>query len=235
MRYRKSSRLFISIILCVSLASPNNARADFWGGDVVVLTQILAKTVEELIQLKEILGVGQDTIGFLRDINEGIREAMGIMRTLNSTIRPGVLGDIQNPDQFLRVVENLYGEIPQTSEAKMQQLNDQSVAEGMTLHNQAFEYANQIDPEAERIKDYARGVSPAGAGRLTAQSLGVLIHVTNQVLRTNAAMVKIMSEMLALQNRKENLNSAQFRLQYEGISSGLNSSKSFKELSNLKN
>ena len=235
MRYRKSSRLFISIILCVSLASPNNARADFWGGDVVVLTQILAKTVEELIQLKEILGVGQDTIGFLRDINEGIREAMGIMRTLNSTIRPGVLGDIQNPDQFLRVVENLYGEIPQTSEAKMQQLNDQSVAEGMTLHNQAFEYANQIDPEAERIKDYARGVSPAGAGRLTAQSLGVLIHVTNQVLRTNAAMVKIMSEMLALQNRKEKLNSAQFRLQYEGISSGLNSSKSFKELSNLKN
>ena len=103
-------------------------------------------------------------------------------------------------------------------EARMQQTTDQSVAEAIHLHNEAFRYAATVDPEAERIKDYARFVSPAGAQRLTAQSLGVLIHIMNQVLRTNAAMLKLQSEQLALGNRREKLNSEHFKMEYEGIS-----------------
>lgn len=77
-----------------------------------------------------------------------------------------------------------------------------------------------MDPEAERIKEYSRGVSPAGAGRLTAQSLGVLINVANQILRTNAAILKVLGENLALQNRREKVNSEQFKMEYEGLSQG---------------
>jgi len=217
-------------MLCFSLMFPTRpVRADFWGGDVIVLSQILMQTIQQLAQLRQIFSNGRDTLGLLRDINEGIREAMGLMRTMNTTIQPGVLSQLQSADQVLRAVQDFYGRIPKTPEGKMQQLNDQSVAEAITLHNQAFKYAEMIDPEAERIKDYSRGVSPAGAGRLTAQSLGVLIHVTNQILRTNAAMLKIMSEHFALQNKKEKLNSEQFMMQYEGISSAIRSAPSLKE------
>lgn len=215
------------------MAMPTPVRADFWGGDIPLLIQIVANTLQQLAQLRQILGNGRDTLGLMRDINEGIREAMGIMRTLNTTIHPGVFSDLKNPEAVLRAIQEIYGVIPKTPEARLQRLNDQSVAEAVTLHNQAFEYAAQIDPEAERIKDYSRGVSPVGAGRLTAQSLGVLIHVTNQVLRTNAAMLKIMSENLALQNRREKVNSQQFNMQYEGLSSALGSASSFKSVSTL--
>ena len=74
--------------------------------------------------------------------------------------------------------------------------------------------ADLVDPEAERIKDYSKVVSPQGAERLTAESLGVLIHVLNQVLRTNAAMLKLQGEQLALQNKKEKLSSQQYPLQH---------------------
>jgi hypothetical protein len=153
---------------------------------------------------------------------------MNMIQTMNRTIHPGVLSGYKTPEEVLRAIEELYGAIPKTSHAKIEGITDQSIAEAVALHNQAFEYADLIDPEAEKIKDYARGVSPTGATRLTAQSLGVLIHVTNQVLRTNAAMLKMMSENVALQNRREKVNSEHFRMQYDGLTNAFGNTASMK-------
>lgn len=231
-RWREKIVLFLFVLS--STAIPTPAKADFFGGDLPLLASILAQAIQQLAQLRQIMGAGRDTLGLMRDVNEGIREAMGIMRTMNRTLNPGVLSQYQTPDQMLRAIQELYGSIPRTPEARIQSLTDQSVAEAVTLHNQAFQYADQVDPEAERIKDYSRGTSPAGSARLTAQSLGVLIHVTNQVLRTNAAMLKIMSENLALQNRHEKVNSEQFKMQYDGLSSAIGGAASFKDATSIK-
>jgi len=215
---RKAFPLGLAILVGVA---PMQSKADFWGGDIPLLIQIVANTLQQLAQLRAILSNGKDTLGFLQSVNSGIAEAMGIIRTMNSTIQPGIYGDYKDPTALFRALQDLYGMVPQTSGSRLQAAQDQSVSEAITLHNQAFDYAATIDPEAERIKDYARAVSPQGAGRLTAQSLGVLIHVSNQILRTNAAMLKIMSENLALQNRHEKMNSAQFKAQYDNLTKSL--------------
>jgi hypothetical protein len=158
---------------------------------------------------------------------------MGIMKTLNTTIQPGMFSQYKTPADVLNAVQAIYGAVPKTTESQLQSSQDQAVAEAITLHNEAFEYANLIDPEAERIKDYSRGVSPAGAGRLTAQSLGVLIHVSNQILRTNAAMLKLLSQNLALQNRHEKLSSEQYRVQYQELSNALSQTPSLSKASKL--
>jgi hypothetical protein len=215
----------LALVITFSISIPN-ARADFWGGDIPLLIQIVANTMQQLVQLKSILGNGKDTLNFVRDINRGIRDAMTIIRTQNTSLSPGVLSQLQNLDQVMGAVEQLYGIVPNTPEAPMQRTTDQSVAEAINMHNEAFKYAQQVDPEAERIKEYSKVVSPLGAGRLTAQSLGVLIHVMNQVLRTNAAMLKLQGEQLAMTNRKNKLDSEQFKMQYEGLA------KSFESLKN---
>lgn len=218
MRGLRRTRRWVAVCaLFFYLFRPGVVRADFWGGDVIVLGQILQNAIQQLLQLKQLLGTGQDTLGLIRDINRGLRDALSLMRTQNTTLSPGVLSQLQNADDVLRAVEQLYGTIPRTAEAPVQRTTDQSVAEAIHLHNEAFRYAERVDPEAERIKDYARVVNPLGAERLTAQSMGVLIHVLNQVLRTNAAILKVQSEQLALANRREKLNSEQYRMQYEGL------------------
>lgn len=217
----KMKTIALMAALGLVISPQKSALADFWGGDIPLLIQIVANTLQQLAQLKQIMGNGRDTLNLMRDINEGIWEAMGILRTMNTTIQPGIFSQYKNPADLINALQSLYGMIPNTEAAKLQAAQDESVSEAIILHNQAFDYAAMIDPEAEKIKDYSRGVSPAGAGRLTAQSLGVLIHVSNQILRTNAAMLKILSENLALQNRREKLNSKQFETQYSGISSTL--------------
>ena len=219
-------KFFLIPLLSLSLAIPNPARADFWGGDLVYLAQILQTAIQQLTQLQNILGNGRDTLNLLRDINQGLRNALNVMRTANQTLKPGVLSDLDNLDFVLSKVEELYGRIPNTPEGKMQLMTDRSVAEAINLHNEAFKYADRLDPEAERIKDYAHVVNPAGAAKVTVQSMGVMIHVLNQILRTNAAILKLQSEQLALQNRRGKLDSEQFRIQYEGVSNAFGNLKS---------
>lgn len=215
----RRSRVLVITILTMGISAP--ARADFWGGDLALLAQVVTNTAQQLTQLRSILGNGKDTLGLLQDVNRGIKDAMTISRTLNRTLQPGVLSDLRSVEGAMQTVERLYGRVPQGAGAQMQRMTDRSVAEALHLHNEAFRYADRVDPEAERIKDYSRSVNPQGAGRLTAQSLGVLITVMNQVLRTNAAMVKLQGEQLALQNRRQKAESEQFKVQYGAVSSAL--------------
>ncbi|MBI4405984.1 MAG: hypothetical protein HY537_17625 [Deltaproteobacteria bacterium] len=212
-------------LLLICLLRPTPAYADFFGGDLPLLAEIVANTLQQISQLSKVIGTGEDTFNYIRDINRGIQDALNLAKTMNEKLNPGILSDLQGAEQALAVIEKLYGSTPKTSEARVQQTMDRTAAEAINLHNEAFRYADQIDPEAERIKDYAHVVSPAGAGKLTAQSLGVLIHVMNQVLRTNAAMLKLQGEQLALQNRREKLSSEQFKIQYESLSKAFGSLK----------
>lgn len=218
----------IALVIGIGTPAPV-ARADFWGGDIPLLIQIVANTLEQLAKLRSIIQNGSDTLGLLREVNRGINDALALIRTLNTTLSPGVLAQYKNPRELLQFLLGLYGQIPRTSQTALETLHDQTVAESISLHNEAFSYADKIDPEAEKIKDFSRMASPAGASKLTAESIGVLIHVSNQILRTNAAILKIMSEDLAMKNRASKMNSAQMKIQYEGISNALLSTPTLSE------
>jgi hypothetical protein len=220
--------LFSSILL---QATP--ARADFWGGDIPLLMEIVVNTLNEISQLKAILGSGSDTLNYLHDINSGIQSAMNIMRTANSTMNAGLWGNIRDPNQLFGMIQDTYGLIPHTQREPVETMTDQTIAEAFTLHNQAFDYADLVDPEAERIKVYSQNVSPLGAARQTSASLGVLIHVNDQILRTNAASLKVMSEQLAYQNRQDKLSSQQFVLQYQALENGFDSLHTMQEAADL--
>jgi len=206
-------------LLCLSLSISKPCRGDIFGGDVVVLTQILANAIQQLIQLRQILSTGSDTLGLLREINSGIRDGLLVLQVMDPKFNPGIYGDLNTADGVLAAITDLYGQVPQTGETRLQESHDQSVAESIAMNSALFDYANQTDAESKRIFNHALFVSPQGAGKLTAQSVAVLIGVTSQVLKTNSMMLKMMSENLALQNRKEKIQSAQFKSQYDGLSS----------------
>ncbi len=215
---KKAKRLLVSLIISITLIVPQPSRADLFGGDVAVLVQILANAVQQLAQLQQILGTGADTLGLLRDINQGIRDGLNVIHMLDPKFNPGLYGDLNTADRVLATIQDLYGRIPQTAEVRLQAAQDQSASESIAMNSTLYQFADQADEESRRIIDHSQVVSPQGAAKLTAQSIAVLIGVTTQVLRTNSMMLKMMGENMALQNRKEKVQAAQFRTQYDGLS-----------------
>lgn len=228
----KIKKLLLSVTLALSLTFSVQARADFWGADIPILMQILAQAIQQLAQLQAILGNGRDSLNFMRDINQGLRDAMTLRETLNRTLKSGNW-NLNDVNDILRQMERLYGKIPATAEAQTQSTHDMTVAESIQLQNDAFRYADSIDPEAEGMKQYANVASPQGAAKASLQAQGVTIHVLNQILRTNAALLKVQSEQLAMQNRKSKLQSEQFRDQYNELGQVLQASKGGYDLPSL--
>lgn len=212
---------FLVIVMASLISFTPKARADLFGGDVVVLTQILLQTIKQLYELKQIVSTGEDTLSLLRDINSGVRHGLNIIKIINPKFNPGIYGALDRVDQIQRAIEDLYGLIPLGSEYRLQLAQDLSASESIAMNGTLFRYADSVDEETKRIIAHAEAVSPQGAGKLTAQSIAVLIGVTTQLLRTNSMMLKMMGQNMALSNRKEKIQTQQFKTQYEGISSAL--------------
>jgi len=209
--------IFLSVFLIVS---PRPAKADLFGGDVVVLTQILAQAIQTVLTLKSMLENGKDTLDLMRDINAGVRSGLDLIRIINPNFNPGVYGDLKTADDVLRAIQSVYGAVPQGMDEDLMRSQDQSVAEVIAMNRNLYDYADQVDREREKILFHAQVVSPQGAGKLQNQAIGVLIGVTTQLLRTQSQMLKIMAQNMAYDNRKEKLATQNFQENYEGLSRG---------------
>lgn len=220
---RKIREILLVSLMCLCLVVPKLAQADMFGGDIVILTQILANALQQLVQLREILSTGSDSLSLMRDINRGIRDGLTVLQMINPRFNPGIYGNLETADRVLGIINELYGKIPQTSEARLQQAQDKSASESIAMNAPMFRLADQADEESRRIFAHSQSVSPQGAAKLTAQSVAVLIGVTTQVLRSNSMILKAMGENMALQNRREKVQSQQFKTQYEGVSGAIGS------------
>lgn len=189
--------------LSLLLSYPNQARADFWGADIPILMQILAQAIQQLVQLKALLQTGNDSLDLLRDINRGINDSLHMAETLGLRIDPSLYRDLRKVDDATQALEKIYGLVVESKEATVQRNTDQTVAEAITFNNELNDYAGRLDQIGEEIKRFSHAVSPGGAAKLTAESMGVMVHVLNQQLRATGQGLKLQAQSLAIQNKKE--------------------------------
>ena len=192
--------MFMVFCLCLS---PQRAKADIWGADVAVLLEILANALQQLVQLKALLKNGDDTLDLLRDINRGINDSLYMAETLGLRVDPGIYRELKNVDQSVQSLEKIYGIVTDSKLATVQRNTDQTVAEAITFNNDLNDYAYKVDQIGEEIKRFSHSVSPGGAAKLTAESLGVVIHVMNQQMRAQGQGLKLQAQSMAVQNKKD--------------------------------
>ena len=213
------------LIVFTILAVVPQAKADFWGGDVVVLTQILANALQQLAQLRSIVQSGEDNLSLMKDINRGINDSLSLMRTISPNTDPGIYRDWNQTADSLGKLESIYGTAVDSHDSQVQQNTDQSVAEAVALNNSVYQYTRSIDDIGEQIKIQSHDVSPGGAAKLTAQSLGVMLNLQNQMLRTQATGLKLQAESIALQNRKDKDRTRQMLEGTDALNTALSNQK----------
>lgn len=192
------------ILLLFALALPfGQAKADFWGADVAVLGNILVQAMAQLAQLKEILGTAQENIELIKEINRGINDSLNLLEQLQPNLDPGIYKDWKNVTDGLRKMQRIYGEVADSPEAQVQRDTDQEVVEAVTFNNAFFKRSKEIDEIGDQIKSESHNASPAGAQKLTAQALGIIIQILNENLRAQATSLKLQGQSLATQNRKD--------------------------------
>lgn len=215
----------IIALLAVTLSFGTIPAKAFFGNpaDTMYLAQILAQAIAQLQQLKMILKDGQDSLNLMRDVNAGIFDTLAVLQSVSKHVDPGLYGDLKNVEAVARQLEKLYGVVTDSPLRESQQTTDQAVSEAISFNNDLYEYSQNLDRIGEEIKTFANDASPGRAQKLTAQSLGVVIHVMNQQLRAQATGLKLQAQSLAIQNKKEKDATTAYMSQTKTISEQLGS------------
>jgi len=164
------------------------------------LVKILAENIKQYQQLKMMLEQSRNNSEYLRLINRGLENSVGLLRSLPIQDEK-VLEQIKNFQGALKTVEDVYGKIPRSSEAGLQLLHDQTAAEGLKMVNSVKDYGQKQEENALKIAIEGREASPKGAARMAVESNAQILHTLAQLLRVNAQMLKLQSEQLAMNNK----------------------------------
>lgn len=187
--------------ILIGLSAP--ARASIFGEENAVLLKILQQSIQQYMELQRILRTGRDTLGLLQDINRGINDSLNLLRTIKPHIDPGLYKELEQTQIAIRKIQEIYGTVARSPDTRIQQDTDQQVAEAIALNNSIYQYTRQIDDIGEEVKRYSHSVSPGGAQKLTAQSMGVMLHVMNESLRAQATGLKLQAMEMSIQNKKD--------------------------------
>jgi len=217
-------KYFLLFPFFVGLTYSPVARADLFGGDVAVLTQILVQNIKQLVELQRIVNDGRDNLDLVREINRGINDSLQMIRTISPYVDRGAFGELKKVEDVLKKFGTIFSTVVESPDAASQRSVDLAIAEAVTMNSAIFDYAEEIDRIGEDIKNFSHAVSPGGAAKLTAQSLGVLLHVMNQQLRASGTMLKLEAQGLAAANKREKDHTAEYLRSAGAISEALKGS-----------
>jgi Zn-dependent protease with chaperone function len=203
LKNRALTWISISGIIFGSVAYyPRQAKADIWGGDVAVLMQILVQTVQQLAALRNIIVTTQQTVSILEDINRGVKEVLRLADTAHIALPPQVYDQAKKLEEATRTAGQIYGPLSDRSPIT-QKVHYQSGIEGLFLSQDAFEYSTFLDKIGENVKRSAVVATQSSATRLTAETLGVVLHAISHSNRLQAKSLEISASNRLEESQKE--------------------------------
>lgn len=200
-------------ILILSVVLPVPCFAFFDGSgwvQVTYLIKILEENYRRFYQLKQIIDLSRNQNDFLRQLNAGLDNSIGILDSMPIKDER-VLAELRNFRQSVAKVTALYGAIPQSPEQALQLLHDQSVAESLKMANEFKDYSEVQERNSRIIASQARQASPKGAVRMQAETSAEILQSLSQLIRLNTQMLKLQSEQLALNNKSSKEGVANFQ------------------------
>lgn len=189
----------LSLVLVVLFACPP-ARADIWGADVGVLVQILAEDIQQLLQLEQMVQQGQNASDYLHALNAGIENSIGLLQSL-PVKDERILADLRQFQGALRSVNDVYGVVPNSQEATMQTLHDQTIAESLRMATSFKDYSDTQEQNSIIMEAQSREASPKGAARMQVETSAQILRSLSQLIRLNTQMLKLQSEQFAMNNK----------------------------------
>jgi hypothetical protein len=189
---------------------------------MVILGKILTENIRRYQQLRMMITQAKDHKNFLRTINSGLNNSIGLLSSLPVKDEK-ILAELRSYKRSLDTIQNVYGAIPTSKDSLLHALHDQTVAESLRMVNSFKDFTKKQEENSTILSIQARNASPKGAARMQVEASSNILKSLSQLINLNSQMLKMQSEILAMNNKgnKDNVSS------YNKVNSGFK--KGFKD------
>ncbi len=202
--YLKIVPLLLSILFIIPSPTAHAIFGDLGAGwaQVPYLVKILDENHKRYQQLKLMMDHSQNSSDYLRTIHYGIENITGLMSSLPLKDQ-GILGNLRSFNNSIETVYQIYGKIPKSPEEVLHKLHDESIAESLVMIALSKDYSKAQEANSNSLIQQASMASPKGAARATAVSNAMILESINQLIRLQSQSLKLQSEVMAMQNKKD--------------------------------
>lgn len=185
----------VALLFVLLAATPS--RADFWGGDLPLLTQIVANTLQTLHQLSQQTQMMEDEMN-------GIKDKIYRIETIARVVQPSTWGEWKNPAEALRKLQTIYYTLPKEYTSAKSDTVAAEISRAMSMISQISDGAHSSFLSGKELERRGADASPGVAQKLTASGVGSLIAMEAQTQVIQSHITSLLSQMLADANEKEN-------------------------------
>lgn len=186
----------LMLVPLVFFAGSNQAKADFWGGDLPLLAQIVTNTLQTLNQLRTQTGLLQDEMA-------GIKDRIYRIATIADVVQPGQWDQWKDPQEAIKRLRLIYETLPKEYRSPKADQIESEIAEAMNLVARIAPGANNTFKSGKELESRGATASPGVAQKLTASGVGSLVAIEAQSQVIQSHIVSLMAQMLADANEKE--------------------------------
>ncbi len=172
------------------------ARADLWGGDIPLLIQIVANTLQTLMQL-------QQQTELLEDQMDGIKDQINRIKTIERLVNPSNWNEWKDPTVALRRLREIYYTIPDEYRTPKADAFESEMTKAMELAAKMTDEAKSTFLSGKELERRGADASPGVAAKLTASGVGTLVTLQAQSQVAQSQMVSLLTQMLAEGAEKE--------------------------------
>lgn len=184
------------LIFPIAIFASSPARADFWGGDLPLLTQIVANTLQTLNQLRT-----QTTL--MQDEMNGIKDRIFRISTIAEVVQPAQWDQWKNPQEAMRRLKLIYETLPKEYRSPKADQIESEISAAMNLVARVVPGANTTFQSGKELERRGADASPGVAQKLTASGIGSLVAIDAQSLVIQSHITSLLAQMLADANEQE--------------------------------
>lgn len=183
-------------LLSLTLLFSTPAKADFWGGDLPLLAQIVTNTLQTLQQLRT-------QTGLLQDEMEGIKDKIHRIQTISDVVQPSEWEEWKDPKEAIRRLQLIYRTLPKEYRSAKADEIEATITRAMNLISRVGPEARTTFLSGKELERRGADASPGVAQKLTASGVGTLVAMEAQSQVIQSHITGILAQMLADANEKE--------------------------------
>lgn len=184
------------LLVLMLMTAPLKVRADFWGGDLPLLAQIVTNTLHTMIELER-----QSSL--MKDELSGIRDRIHRIETISAMVQPSSWDQWKDPAEALRRLKVIYHTLPKEYRSEKADMIEEELSKAMNLVARLKPETQTTFNSGKELERRGADASPGVAQKLSASGIGTLIAIESQNQAIQSHIVSLLAQTLADANERE--------------------------------
>ncbi len=180
--------IYVALFCSVFVSRP--ARADFWGGDIPLLLQIITNTLNTLHEL-------QHQSDLLKKELRGIDDKIHRIQAIKELLNPQDKERWKDPVDALKRLQTIYTLLPDQFKTQKSKEVEEQLAQALVLAEQLKRASAPAYESGRELEKKALDSGPAVSQKLAASGIGTLVTLEAQNQVAQGTIINLLSQMIA--------------------------------------